>query len=467
MRLGRWLIAGVIVLAGPASVPAAAQAPTASLAGSEGLGDPYFPRDGNGGYDVAHYDVTLGYDPADHQLTGSTRIDAAATQPLTAFDLDYSGPPVRAVRVNNTPAGFEWQKPHELIVRPALPLLPGLPFTVTVDYAGTAPDTRGEGWTYAPTGGVFAAGQPHSASTWYPLNDSPRDKATFTLHTTVPAEWEVVSGGVRTRDEVRDGFRTVSWEQRHPVIGYLTTVAIDRFDYLEQRRANGTPLLSAFAPGAEGLRQYEEKLPQVLDFTESLYGPYPFDSGGGIFLSVDIPFSLETQTRPTYAAWADLNTVVHETAHQWWGDSVSVQSWSDICLNECIASYTADYLWPERIEGADVDAEYRRTVREMLGKPKFWAVPLEDPGPENMFTSVYYRGPLFMHALRKQLGDAAFFAALREFVTVHAYGNASMRDFRAFVQSKSPTDLTGFFDAWLRGTTPPPEQYLYPGSLRD
>lgn len=466
MRLGRWLIAGVVVLASPALVPAAAQAPSALLAGSDGLGDPYFPQDGNGGYDVAHYDVTLGYDPADHQLTGSTRIDAAATQPLTALNLDYSGPPVRAVRVNNAPAGFESQKPHELVVRPALPLLPGLPFTVTVDYAGTAPDTRGEGWTYAPTGGVFAAGQPHSASTWYPLNDSPRDKATFTLHTTVPEEWEVVSGGVRVRDEVRDGFRTVSWEQRHPVIGYLTTVAIDRFDYLEQRRANGTPLLSAFAPGAEGLRQYEEKLPQVLDFTESLYGPYPFDTGGGIFLSVDIPFSLETQTRPTYAAWADLNTVVHETAHQWWGDSVSVQSWSDICLNECIASYTADYLWPERTEGADVDAEYRRTVREMLAKPKFWAVPLEDPGADKMFTSVYYRGPLFMHALRKQLGDEIFFAALREFATVHAYGNASMRDFRAFVQSKSPTDLTGFFDAWLRGTTPPPEQYLYPGSLR-
>ncbi|WP_328390595.1 M1 family metallopeptidase [Nocardia sp. NBC_00416] len=466
MRLTRWLIAGVVVLSSPTLTPAAAQAPSGPLAGAQGLGDPYFPLDGNGGYDVEHYDVTLGYDPAGHQLTGSTRIDANATQPLTSFDLDYTGPQVRAVRVNDLPADFEWRKPHELVVHPPLPLLPGLPFTVTVDYAGTAADTRGEGWTYSPTGGAFAAGEPHSASTWYPLNDSPRDKATFTLHATVPAEWEVMSGGVRTRDEVRGGFRTVSWEQRQPVIGYLTTVAIDRFDYLEQRRANGTPLLSAFAPGVGNLREHEERLPEILDFAESLYGPYPFDAAGGIYLAAEIPFSLETQTRPTYAAWADLNTVVHEVAHQWWGDSVSVHSWSDICLNECIASYTADFLWPERKEGVDIDARYRDRIRKALAKPSFWEVPLEDPGADKLFTSVYYKGPLFMHALRKQLGDTVFFGALREFMTAHAYGHASMPEFRAFIQSKSSTDLTGFLDAWLRGTTPPPEQYLYPGSLR-
>lgn len=465
MRLARWLLAGVL-LSSASLVSPAAQAQPDFLAGADGLGDPYFPQDGNGGYDVDHYEVTLGYDPAGHQLTGSTRIDAHATQPLTSFDLDFTGPPVQAVRVNGLPAGFEWREPHELVVHTPLPLLPGLPFTVTVDYAGVARDTEGEGWTYAPSGGAFAAGQPHSAATWYPLNDSPRDKATFTLHATVPAEWEVMSGGVRVRDEVRDGSRTVSWQQRQPVIGYLTTVAIDRFEYLEQRRANGTPLLSGFAPGAEQLREYEQRLPEILDFTESLYGPYPFDAAGGIYLSAELPFSLETQTRPIYAAWADLNTVVHEVAHQWWGNSVSVHSWSDICINECLASYTADYLWPERMEGVDVDAEYRETIRKTLEKPKFWEVPLEDPGREKMFTSVYYRGPLFLHALREQLGDTVFFGALREFVTSRAYGHASMPEFRAFIQSKSSADLTGFFDAWLRGTTPPPERYLYPGDLR-
>ncbi|AVH20949.1 M1 family metallopeptidase [Nocardia cyriacigeorgica] len=449
-------------LAGPVS----AQSANDPLAGAPGLGDPYYPLDGNGGYDVRHYEVGIGYEPLAKQLTGSTRIDATATQALTSFNLDFAGPPVQRVTVNNIAAGFERHGEHELTVRPWLPLLPGLPFTVTVEYAGPATESAGEGWTFAPSGGAFVVGEPHSAASWYPLNDTPRDKATFTLHATVPAEWEVVSNGIRTRDEVRDGSRTVSWEARQPILGYLTTIAIDKFTYLEQRRADGTPLLSAFAPGAAGNREHEQRLPEILDFTESLYGPYPFDTSGGIYVDADLSFSLETQTRPIYAPWTDLNTVVHEIAHQWWGDSVSVYSWADICLNECLASYTADYLWPERMEGADVDAMYRETVAQAASMPHFWDIPLQNPGAGNEFTSVYYRGPLFLHALRKQLGDDVFFSALREFATANAYGNASMPQFRDFIQSESGTDLSGFFAAWLDQAAPPADEYLFPGDLR-
>jgi hypothetical protein len=258
----------------------------------------------------------------------------------------------------------------------------------------------------------------------------------------------------------------VSWEAHQPVIGYLTTVAIDKFSFLEQRRANGTPLISAFAPNAERNRETERRLPEILDFIESVYGPYPFEASGGIYVDADIQFSLETQTRPIYAPWTDLQTAVHEIAHQWWGDSVSVRHWSDVCLNECFASYTADYLWPERMDGLDVDAEYRDTIAKYRDNNEFWQIPLENPGAGMEFTSVYYRGPLFLHALRRQLGDAVFFAAVREFNAAHAFGNASIPDFRKFVQSKSPTDLTGFFNAWLNQTTLPPDEYLYPGSLR-
>ncbi|KIA66291.1 M1 family metallopeptidase [Nocardia vulneris] len=456
-------VAGALVTV---SVPAAADPPPDPTVGAPGLGDPYYPLDGNGGYDARHYDVTIEYDPPSHQLTGSTRIDAVATQALRMFNLDFAGPAVRMVSVNNLPASFARNGEHELTVTPMLPLLPGLPFTVTVDYAGTAENTEGDGWTYAPSGGAFAAGEPHSASTWYPLNDTPLDKATFALHATVPAEWEVVSNGLRTQDAVQGDRRTVGWAVNQPVVGYLTTVAIDKFSFLEQRRANGTPLISAFAPEAERNRETEQRLPEILDFIESLYGPYPFETSGGIYVDADIMFSLETQTRPIYAPWTDLPTVVHEIAHQWWGDSVSVRQWSDICLNECFASYTADYLWPEQKEGKDVDAEYRQTLQQYLDNSEFWQIPLANPGAGNEFTSVYYRGPLFLHALRRQLGDAVFFGAVREFNTNHAYGNASMPEFRKFVQSKSPTDLTGFFDAWLDQAAPPPAEYLYPGSLR-
>ncbi|WP_028476161.1 M1 family metallopeptidase [Nocardia sp. CNY236] len=436
------------------------------LVGAPGLGDPYYPLDGNGGYDVQHYDVDIDYDPPSRLLTATTTINATATQVLHMFNLDFAGPPVQGVSVNGLPAGFVRNGDHELTVSPSLPLLPGLPFTVVVDYAGPMRDTEGKGWTFAPSGGAFAAGEPHSATSWYPLNDTPLDKATFELHATVPAEWEVVSNGVRTEDTVHGDQRTVSWVAAQPIAGYLTTVAIDRFDYLVQRRADGTALVSAFAPNAGHQRELEQRLPEILDFAENLYGPYPFETAGGIYLDADIGFALETQTRPIYGLWSDLQTVVHEVAHQWWGNSVSVRRWSDICLNECFASYTADYLWPERTAGADVDQHYLQTIREYRDDAEFWRIPLENPGAGYEFTSVYYRGPLFLHALRRQIGDEAFFAVVRDFPAAHAYGNASISEFRMFVQSRVATDLTGFFDAWLNRTTPPAPEYLFPGLLR-
>lgn len=473
------LIAGILLAAGPFA-PARAQSfsptpqritaepvePADPLVGAPGLGDPYYPDDGNGGYHVDHYAIAIDYDPPSRRLDGTARLDAVSSQPLRAFDLDFNGPAVQQVSVNNLPAGFGRDGAHKLTVTPALPILPGLPFAVTVRYSGIEGDNPDHGWTISPSGGAFAAGEPHSAATWYPLNDTPLDKATFDLTTTVPREWQVISNGLKVRDDVAGGKRIVEWSTRHPILGYLTTVAIDHFDFLNQRRADGTPLISAFAPRAAARRALERRLPEVLDFLESLYGPYPFESGGGIYVDTKLNFSLETQTRPIYAPWTDLNTVVHENTHQWWGDSMSVRNWSDVCLNECFASYTADYLWPERKEGKNVDDQYRRTVTKYLNLPKFWNIPLQNPGAGNEFTAVYYRGPLFLHALRRTIGDETFFPAVSQFVRSHAYGRASMPEFRRFIQSETPKDLSGFFAAWLDTTTPPPSRYLYPGSLR-
>jgi aminopeptidase N len=460
----RCLAAGVLLAAGLA-LPANAQPLADPFVGAPGLGDPYYPDDGNGGYQVGHYAVAIDYDPPSRQLTGRARLDAVATQALRVFDLDFDGPAVQRVSVNNLPAVFDRNGTHKLSVTPALPVLPGLPFTVTVDYAGAEGDEPDSGWTISPSGGAFVAGEPHSAATWYPLNDTLLDKATFELQVTVPQEWQVVSNGLRVRDTVDGPNRTVAWTSQYPSLGYLTTVAIDHFDFLEQRRANGTPLISAFAPAAAAAEDLESRLPEVLDFLESLYGPYPFESAGGIHVDTDLHFSLETQTRPIYAPWADLNTVVHENTHQWWGDSMSVRQWSDICLNECFASYTADYLWPERKEGKDIDAAYRQTLAKYHDDPKFWEIPLQNPGAGREFTSVYYRGPLFLHALRHLIGDPVFFPAVAQFVQSHAYGNASMPEFRQFMQSKTTADLSGFFTAWLDRTDPPPDEYLYPGTL--
>ncbi|MBB5913094.1 aminopeptidase N [Nocardia transvalensis] len=464
----RYLAAGLVVggiVSGYAG-PASAQPPADPFVGAAGLGDPYYPDDGNGGYQVDHYALDIAYDPPSRHLTGKARLNAVASQALRVFSLDYAGPAVSKVAVNGLPAGFTRDGEHKLTVTPAVPLLPGLPFTVTVEYAGVEGDNPESGWTISASGGAFVAGEPHSAATWYPLNDTPLDKATFDVTVSVPQEWQVISNGLKVRENVDGGTRTAEWATQRPTLGYLTTVAIDRLEFMERRRADGTPLVSAFAPAAVGHRDLEERLPEVLDFLESLYGPYPFESGGGIYIDTDLRISLETQTRPTYAPWTDLDTLVHENAHQWWGDSMSVRQWSDICLNECFASYTADYLWPERMEGEDVDALYRKTVAKMRDEPQLWQTKLQNPGAGKEFTAVYYRGPLFLHALRTTIGDGVFFPAISQFVQSHAYGNASMPEFRQFVQSKTGIDLSGFFAAWLDSSDVPADEYLYPGALR-
>lgn len=468
MTSRKWMCAVVagVVLAVGSSMPAHAQPPADPLVGAPGLGDPYYPDDGNGGYHVDHYAVAIDYDPPTHHMTGTARLNAVSTQPLRMFDLDFNGPEVQQVSVNNLPSGFARTGDHKLNITPALPILPGLPFTVTVRYSGIEANSPEHGWTISPSGGAFAAGEPHSAATWYPLNDTPSDKATFDLAVTVPRQWQVISNGLRVRDDVSGTQRTVEWATRHPVLGYLTTVAIDHLDFLNQRLADGTPLISAFAPRSMVREKLERRLPEVLEFLESLYGPYPFESGGGIYVDTDLKFSLETQTRPIYAPWTDLNTVVHENTHQWWGDSMSVRHWSDVCLNECFASYTADYLWPERKQGKDVDAMYRTTVAKYRDQADFWQIPLQNPGAGKEFTSVYSRGPLFLHALRRLIGDRVFFPSVAHFVQSHAYGNASMPEFRRYMQSRTPIDLSGFFAAWLDGSTRPADRYLYPGSLR-
>ncbi|MFI1920390.1 M1 family metallopeptidase [Nocardia sp. NPDC020380] len=468
LALALSLTAGAPAVAAPSTGAEGSNSGSAAPSpGSDGTGDPYYPQDGNGGYTAGNYDVAIDYDPASHNLAGKTTITATATQDLSSFNLDFAGPPVQSVTVNGQSATSQHQGEHELVVTPSAPLVSGQPFTVTVDYSGTAADTGGNGWTYTPSGGAFAAGEPHSATTWYPLNDTPLNKATFSLHATVPTGWDVASNGTLTSD-VPSGTdkHTVTWDEKSPIVGYLTTVAIGKFTHLSQQRSDGTPLESFFAKGAAEQKQdLEKQLPAILDFEEQLYGPYPFESGGGIYVDTDLKFSLETETRPIYAPWTDLNTVVHENAHQWWGDSVSVKQWKDVCLNECFASYTADILWPERTDNKDADQLYLDALAK-AGQKDIWSTPLYDPGKGKEFTTVYTRGPLFLHALRRTIGDDTFFTAVRDFVQDHKFGNSSIPEFRQFIQSRSSENLDGFFDAWLNGTQQPADEYLYPGSLK-
>lgn len=430
--------------------------------GAVELGDPYVPGAGNGGYDVEHYRLAVDYEPASDRLQGQAAVTAVATQPLSRFNLDLQGLEVTAVGVDGDRARHR-RDGDELVVTPARGLAQGSRFTVTVEYAGQ-PGTRpngplGGGGFLHTEDGAIVLGQPYSAAAWFPVNDHPSDKATYDIEVTVPDGLAALSNGVPGEQSSADGRTTWRWAQRAPMASYLTTLVIG--DYrVETGTHAGKPIVTAVpeslaetGPEAVSLARTGE----IADFLADRFGPYPFDSYGGVVVADQrVGYALETQSRPVYgpafflSGRPNFDVVVHELAHQWFGNSVAVTRWRDIWLNEGFATY-AEWLWAEHQEGRSLQRafESRYAVTD-------WSLPALDPGPEQMFgPAVYQRGALTVHALRRTVGDDAFFAILRAWTAERRDGYGSTDDLIELAERVSGAQLGDFFDAWLSGTTPP------------
>ncbi|WP_051264731.1 M1 family metallopeptidase [Nakamurella lactea] len=461
--------------------PAASSATTTTSAGAPGgigaagIGDPYYPEAGNGGYDVAGYDLTINYLPESNALTSVATITATVTAevPLKQFDFDLQPwMKVSKLTIDGRAATYR-QEQSELVVTPAAPLAAGAKFTAVVTYAGEPELISGGtaglgegGWYRTQSGGALVAGEPFSASAWFPVNEHPADPATFAITATVPAKWKVISNGIEQDTALPkppDGMHVSRWVQKEPIASYLVTLYIDTFTVKKGTLPDGKPVVSAFAPGdTEDIDLHQHTIDAIAVLSK-YFGPYPYDAAGGIYSNENIPFALETATRPVYANWVDPDTVVHELAHQWYGDDVAVKRWSDVCLNECFASY-APWLYHEQVDGADLDAEWKQQMAKYGQDPGFWSSPLVDMGAGNEFTLVYDRGPLALHVLRKEMGEAKFMELLKKWPATYGGKNASFDDLEAMASQLAGRDLTQVFQVWFRATNPPAKSD-YPASL--
>ncbi|WP_067186682.1 M1 family metallopeptidase [Microtetraspora niveoalba] len=464
MRISRLRGAALAVAAGaligaqaahPAlAAPGAPGSPRYS-AGAAGVGDPYFPGQGNGGFDVRHYDIAFSYDPASKHMDATTTITAVATQDLDRFDLDFRGPEISELKVGKHPAAFT-RDGQELVVTPRPKLKSGEQFTVTVKYAGTPPvitdpDGSIEGWV--PTDdGAFVAGEPQGAPAWFPGSDHPTDKATFTFHATVPEGITAVGNGRLVSQTTENGRTTFVWDSAEPMATYLATVTIGNFTVTESTTPSGIPIYTAVDPRlvAQSANAVS-KIPDMMEYFSSIFGPYPFGSTGAIIdRAPNVGYALETQTKPIFSSAPSVGTMAHELAHQWYGDSVTPTKWSDIWLNEGFATY-ATWLWTEHTGGATAQQTFAGASNYgRAATSSFWQVTLADPGPEDMFGSVpYNRGAMTLHALRGKIGDAAFFKLIKDWAAEHRHGNADTAAFIRAAENASGTDLTAFFDVWV------------------
>jgi aminopeptidase N len=447
--------AGVGLVAGPAL--AAAPGP-----GSAGAGDPYFPLQGNGGYDVAHYDLTLGYTPATRALTGVATLTATATQGLSRFDLDLRRTlTVSSVTVDGRRAQFAQpaQLEQELVVTPRKALRAGARFTVVVTYAGTPqaitdPDGSVEGWV-ATDDGALVVDEPQGSPSWFPCNDSPRDKATFDFHVTVPAGVTAIANGDLTATATRGGTTRSDWHQPRPMSTYLAFVSTGTFQVTRGTSPGGIPWLDAVDPRqAQKAQPQLAELPAMLDFFSSVYGRYPWTSGGALVDDApQVGYALETASRPSFDSAPGELTLAHELAHQWTGDDVTLSRWRDIWVNEGFAEWSSWY-WSEHTGQTTAQEFFDRLYGTDAGDTDFWNPPPGDPGTASgiFADSVYERGAMTLQALRVAIGDdAAFLGLMRSWVAAHAYGNATVGDFVTFTEKRFPhlTDLPHLFDVWL------------------
>lgn len=434
------------------------QAPALAAQGSPGDGDPYFPRQGNGGYQVEHYGLYVRYDPQTRHLRGTTRIRATSTQRLSTFDLDLRrSMKVRSVRVDGEKASFSQPRRlgQELVVRPRNRLARGADFTVVVRYAGRprpVVDADGSISGWIPTrDGAFVVGEPQGSPGWFPGNDTPRDKATYDVRVRVPRGLTGVSNGDLVRRTRTGRWTTFQWHNGDPTATYLVTATVGRFRVSTGTTPGGVPYYNAIAPKlAAESKAVVDKLPAVTDYLAGLYGPYPFTSTGVVVDDAPrVGYALETQGRASYDRPPDELTLVHEAAHMYFGNSVTLKRWRDIWLAEGFAEFSS-WMWSEHTGAKTAQQFFAESYRTKPRNPIWRPPPARPRGPANLFAdSIYVRGAMTLQALRVKLGDEAFFDLLRSWHTAHRHGNATIKGFRGFAEARTGVELSNFFDVWL------------------
>jgi aminopeptidase N len=457
-------IAGALALAALAVYPASAPAGVATVNGAPGVGDPLFPRAGNGGYLVDSYNLRIHYSPRSERMRASAKIKAAVDTggpSLRRFNLDYRGPKIKALKVNGRRANRR-RNGQELIVTPREPLADGTVFSVRVLYAGKPkqvidPDGGKEGWTKTSDGAV-ALGEPQGSPAWFPCNDHPTDKATYRIKLTTPAPVVGVSNGRIVKLE-RGPRRSVTvWRENDPMATYLALAAIGRFQ-LDRGRLAGIQYFAALDRKFERSKvaKLRARSRRAHAFLPTVAGPYPFAATGGVVDPSNVGYALETQGRPYYPGPPSQDLVIHELAHQWFGNSLSPAQWDEIWLNEGFATYM-EWLYEEENGGRTAQQRFNQLYNSHgNGDGGFWNPP---PGmvtePEQLFrNSVYDRGAMALQVLRGEIGGNDFFEVLAEWTQENAYGNVTTEAFRDKIDDVAGS-VPPEFDVWLNQPGKPP-----------
>jgi aminopeptidase N len=440
------------------------------VAAGDGIGDPYVPTAGGWGYDVGSYAVDVRFDPASGRLEGRTTVTLTPRMDLATIHLDLALTATSVVS-NGVSLSFSQTGTDLAISAPTPPLgsfREGSAVSLVISYEGRPIDVRlgGEGAVYVREDETLIAGEPDSAPVWFPANEHPSDPATYTFTVSVPEGYQAICAGALLSHDVIAGRDVWRWAVTDETVTYATMLAAGHYDIAtEQARIGDRTVSAVYAVSrladepARAMRWLRES-PQAATTLTRWLGPYPIATIGGIVPGVD-PWwgGLEISGRPIYHPQTVGSRAVlhHELAHMWLGDTVTLQRWDDLFINESLTSY-AEWLAEEADGRASVEARFTHLYD--TSKDSFWRQRLSDPGSgRQLFTRVYDRGAMAVHATRVAMGDAAFFPFFRAWAQQR--GPRSLELWRDQAQQASPVDLRPLFAAWLDGTekVPPRPEY--------
>jgi aminopeptidase N len=446
--------------------------------------------------DALHYAFRLELSDTTDAITGTLAMDVRFLQPgVQAVRLDLvnaggaaaggaggKGMRVARVRWNGTEVPYRHANDELLIPLPT-PSVAQQRVRVEVEYGGVPATGLLIGRNKHGDRTVFSDNWPNRARHWLPTIDHPYDKATSEFIVTAPSHYQVVSNGLQV--EVTDlpgGRRRTHWRNGVPIAPWLYVLGVARFAMQRVDTFEGKPIETWVYPQDRdaGFADFATPTKQVLAFYSDYVGPYAYERlaniqassvAGGMESASAILYNESAVTGTRSVRWR--NVVIHEIAHQWFGNAVTEADWDDVWLSEGFATYFT-LLFIEHAYGRDEFVRglegSRQTVRAFAEKnPGYTIVHRNLRRMEDVTSShTYQKGSWILHMLRGVVGDEAFQRGIRSYYQRHFNGNATTADFRRAMEEAAGRELGWFFDQWLYkpGTLKVAGQWRYNAAAR-